>query len=182
VIWLAGDCLVFQLANGESIPFSSEMISVELLDNSSASFEPEIIRHAAAAVFHHFKQDLQRDTVTISEFTEALEKALRGLGLQVIGTEEILRPSPGDLSRLASESGPGGELYFYPRLRAALRGQLNQSSRLVHFRGLRPCVKQLAGARRWSPRCDSLRDQIVEYLRHCLSAEATEQGCSLVVE
>jgi len=182
MIWLAGDCLVFQLANGEKIPFSSEMISVELLDNSSTSFEPEVIRHAAAAVFHHFKQDLERDTVTIGEFTEALEKALRGLGLQVVTTEETMRPLPADLSRLASESGPAGELHFFPRLRAALRGQLNQSSRLVHFHGLRPCVKQLAGARRWSPRCDSLRDQIVEYLRNCLSVEASERECSLVVE
>ena len=28
MIWLAGDCLVFQLANGEKIPFSSEMRSI----------------------------------------------------------------------------------------------------------------------------------------------------------
>jgi hypothetical protein len=182
MIWLAGDCLVFQLANGEKIPFSSDMISVELLDDSSANFEPEVIRHAAAAVFHYFKQDLDRDTVTIGEFTEALEKALRGLGLKVLAPEEPASPSPSDLARLASESTPAGELLFYPRLRAALRGQLNQSSRVVHFRGLRPCVKQLAGARRWSPRCDSLRDQIVEYLRNCLSAEVPGRDCSLVVE
>ena len=182
MIWLAGDCLVFQLANGDKIPFSSEMISVELMGESSGKFEPEVIRQAAAAVFHHFKEDLHRDTVTIGEFTQALEKALRGLGLRVVATEETPKPSPGDLVRLASESGPGGELHFYPRLRAALRGQLSQSSRLVHFRGLRPCVKQLAGAQRWSPRCDSLRDQIVEYLRHCLCVESAEQGCSLVVE
>jgi hypothetical protein len=158
------------------------MISVELMGESSGKFEPEVIRQAAAAVFHHFKADLQRDTVTIGEFTQALEKALRGLGLHVVATEETPRPLPGDLARLASETGPGGELHFYSRLRAALRGQLNQTSRVVHFRGLRPCVKHLVGAQRWSPRCESLRDQILEYLRHCLSAEASERNCSLVVE
>lgn len=182
MIWLAGDCLVFQLANGEKVPFSSGMISVELIGESVGKFEPEVIRHAAAAVFHHFKEDLQRDTVTVGEFTQALEKALRGLGLQVMAGQEPPRHLPGDLAWLANESGLGGELHFYPRLREALRGQLNQSTRLVHFHGLRPCVKQLAGARRWSPRCESLRDQILEYLRHCLSAEIKEQGCSLVVE
>ena len=182
MIWLAGDCLVFQLANGEKIPFSSEMISVELMGESTSQLEPEVIRHAAAAVFHHFKQDLDRDTVTVTEFTEALEKALRGLGLQVYSTDETVRPSPSDLAHLAKEASAGGELHFYPRLRAALRGQLGRSAKLVHFRGLRPCVKQLAGAQRWSPRCDSLRDQIVEYLRHCLSAEVAERECSLVVE
>lgn len=182
MIWLAGDCLVFQLANGEKIPFSSEMISVELVGESTGQLEPDIIRNAAAAVFHHFKEDLHRETVTIGEFTEALERALRGLGLQVLTTEETPRPLPGDLARLADESGPGGELLFYPRLRAALRVQLSQSTRLVHFRGLRGCVKHLTGARRWGPRCDSLRDQIIDYLRNCLSLEASEKDCSLVVE
>ena len=182
MIWLSGDCLVFQLANGERIPFSSEMISVELMGDAAGKFEPEVIRHAAAAVFHHFKKDLGRDTVTIGEFTEALEQALRGLGLQVVATEETAGTAPADLFRLANESGPGGELLFYPRLRAAVRRQLGHSPRYVHFHSLRHCVKRLAGARRWGPRCDSLRDQIVGYLRGCLSAEASEDECSLLVE
>jgi hypothetical protein len=182
MIWLSGDSLVFQLANGENVPFSSEMISVELMGESAGKFEPEVIRHAAAAVFHHFKADLKKESVTIGEFTQALEQALRGLGLQVIAAEEAPEPLPGDLSRLVSECGSGGELHFYPRLRAALRVQLDNSSSRVHFRGLRPCVKRLAGARRWSPRCDTLSDQIVTFLRECLSADSRRSECSLVVE
>lgn len=182
MIWLAGDCLVFQLANGESVPFSPEMISVELMGETEGKFEPEVIRHAAAAVFHHFKNDLKRESVTIGEFTQALEQALRGLGLQILSTQEQPVVPRGDLARLARESGPGGELHFYPLLRAALRVQLGESARRVHFRGLRPCVKQLAGARRWSPRCDSLSEQIVTFLRQCLSVESARAECSLLVE
>jgi hypothetical protein len=52
----------------------------------------------------------------------------------------------------------------------------------VRFRGLRGCVKQLAGARRWSHRCERLQDQIVEYLRGCLTAEPEQNECALVVE
>ena len=182
MIWLAGDCLVFKLANGESVPFSPEMISVELVGESAGKFEPDVIRHAAAAVFHHFKKDLNQETVTIGEFTLALERALRGLGLQVMSAQEQLPVTRGDLARLATESGPGGELYFYPLLRAALRVQMDASARRVHFSGLRPCVKKLTGARRWSPRCDSLSDQIVTFLRQCLSAESARSECSLVVE
>jgi hypothetical protein len=52
----------------------------------------------------------------------------------------------------------------------------------LRFRGLRGCVKQLAGARRWSLRCEKLQEQIVEYLRGCLSAEPEQNDCSLVVE
>jgi hypothetical protein len=52
----------------------------------------------------------------------------------------------------------------------------------VRFRGLRGCVKQLAGVRRWSPRCEHLQDQIVAYLRGCLTAETEQNQCALVVE
>jgi hypothetical protein len=67
-------------------------------------------------------------------------------------------------------------------LRGELRAQLRRTPRLVRFRGLRGCVKQLAGARRWSLRCTKLEEQIVEYLRGCLGAEPDQTDCALVVE
>lgn len=185
MIWLADDCLVFQLANGENIPFSSEMISVELIGETASKLEPEVVRHAAASVFHYFKHELGREKVSVGEFTLALEKVLRGLGFTVHSSGPDL-PRDGalqaDLRLLAHESGEGGELLFYPRLRNALRGQLQRSPGLIRFHGLRGCVKHLTGARRWGPRCDSVRDQIVEYLRHCLTAESRRMDCSLLVE
>jgi hypothetical protein len=67
-------------------------------------------------------------------------------------------------------------------LRGELRAQLRRTPRLVRFRGLRSCVKQLAGARRWGLRCERLEEQIVEYLRGCLGAEPEQAHCALVVE
>ena len=52
---------------------------------------------------------------------------------------------------------------------------------VFRFRGLRDCVKLLTGAKRWSPHCQSLNDQIVEYLRGCVGAETTGNRCALVV-
>jgi len=52
---------------------------------------------------------------------------------------------------------------------------------VLRFRGLRDCVKRLAGAKRWSARCNDLNDQIVEYLRTCLSAEPKGSSCALMV-
>jgi hypothetical protein len=43
-------------------------------------------------------------------------------------------------------------------------------------------VKSLLGAERWSPRCDYLRDQIVEFLRRTLSKETAGDPCALLVE
>ena len=87
-----------------------------------------------------------------------------------------------DLRRLASGSAYGCELFFFPRLRDELRSQLQQRPRMLRFHGLRGCVKQLVGAQRWTPRCRVLEEQIVAYLRECLSAEGSQKQFSLVVE
>ena len=180
MISLSQDCLLFELASGESIPFSSEMISIELMGDAATKFDPEMIQHAAASVFHYFRTEQARESVTVGEFAEALEKVLRGLGFYV---QPVEAGSAGaDLRVLARESGDARELVFFPRLRHELRALLRKSPRLVRFRGLRGCVKQLAGARRWSPRCENLRDQIVGYLSECLRTESRETDCRLLVE
>ncbi|HEY3932849.1 MAG TPA: hypothetical protein VGM58_10840 [Verrucomicrobiae bacterium] len=186
MIALQSDCLLFQLASGESIPCSPEMISVELVGDSDGRLDPEMLRHAAASVFHYFKKELNRETVTIGEFAGALEKALRNLGMTIRAdafgprSQEIIETDLGLFTR--QSDGHSLELFFFPRLREELRAQLRQSPRVVRFRGLRVCVKELAGAQRWSNRCEKLSEQIVEYLRGCLTAEPEQSDCALVVE
>ena len=185
MIALQSGCLLFQLASGESVPCSAEMISVELTGNAEGLLDPEVLRHATASVFHYFKNELEHESVTVGEFALALEKVLRNLGF-IIRTGVMENQSreviETDLCLFARESANSLELFFFPRLRDALRAQLRQSPRLLRFRGLRGCVKQLAGARRWSGRCERLQDHIVEYLRRCLTAEPEQSECSLVVE
>lgn len=189
MIALRSDCLLFKMNNGETIPCSADMIAVEIIGEANSLLEPETLRHAAASVFHYFKTELGREAVTIGEFSMALEKALHHLGYSIhahaaSGEAAI---SDADLALLASEAGDSLELLFFPRLRDELRIRLRNSPRLVRFHGLRGCVKQLAGARRWTNRCEQLQDQIVEYLRGCLTAETAQSEvskneCSLVVE
>jgi len=178
MIALRTDCLLFQLTNGESVPCSSEMITVEIVGEAETTPDQEMLRHAAASVFHYFKVELERESVTVAEFSRALEKVLAHLGY-TIHTHES---STADLIQLLREAGDSRELLFFPRLRDELRVQLRASPRVVRFRGLRGCVKQLAGVRRWSSRCEELQDQIVNYLRECLSAEPEPAKCALVVD
>lgn len=185
MITLASDCLLFQLANGESVPFSAQMISVELSGDTGGKFDPYFVQHAANAVFHYFKHDLGRLTVTVGEFAGALEKVLQGLGFSAQAVEKVPakpRLIESDLCQIAFDSGHGCELFFFPRLRDELRCQLRREPQLVRFHGLRGCVKQLTGARRWGPRCQTLHDHIIEFLRQCLSVEASKKECALLVD
>jgi hypothetical protein len=185
MITLGKDCLVFMLGNGEMIPFSAEMISVELTGDSARLFEPEVASNAAKAVFYYFKSELERQYVTAEEFAEAMQKVLHGLKLGD-GTKLDAAEEPAvlesDLSQLAQEAGEGCELLFFPRLRNELRQHLRQSPRMLHFRGLRACVKHIAGARRWTPRCRELEEQIVGFIRQCAGAETGSSGFAMRVE
>ncbi len=184
MIALASNCLLFELNNGQSVPLSAEMISIEMMEGPTGRFDAEVVRHAAASVFYYFKHDLGRETVLVAEFAEALEKVLRGMGINVSseGTPEAADARKADLGRLARDAGESRELIFFPRLRDELRTLLRESPHLVRFQGLRGCVKHLAGARRWSARCENLQEQIVEFLRQCLSAESRKTDCALMVE
>ena len=193
MILLRPDCLVFRTADGENVPCSAHEVTVELMGDSAEWLDAEMVEHAAGAVLHYFKSEKGQNTVSVAEFSEALERVLRGLGLNVKASEhsEALAvkipstPPPrvveADLQKLAGEPDLGCELVFFPRLRDALRRELDGAPLLLRFRGLRECVKQLAGAKRWGPQCQALNDQIVDYLRCCLGAEKSGANCALMV-
>jgi len=184
MILLSEDYLVLQTDCGEGVPYSAEMISVEIMGEMASLFDPEFLKQAAAAVFHYFRAELGRESVTLAEFADALEKILRGF--TVAAAAQPGSPAPrvlqSDLCRLAGAAKEAGELFFFPLLRDELRAQLSQSPQMLCFGGLRQCVKQLARARRWSTRCQTLHDQIVEFLRSCMSAENCGTSCALVVK
>lgn len=185
MILLAEDFLIFELPNGEQVPCSPEMAVVELTGDTRELFDPEFVEHAAKAVFHYFKSELGRQKVTAAEFAAALEKVLRGFAVTAKPAAPAARDArvvEYDLCRLAFESGHGRELVFFPRLRAELQRHLREPRGVVRFRGLRGCVKHLTGARRWSPRCEILQHEIVDYLRQCLSSAPGTAEFSLLVE
>lgn len=187
MIQLRSDCLVFEVSGGEKIPCSVEKLTIEVLAESVNHLDPDVIRNAAAAVLHYFREDLGRDSVTVEEFTAALEHVLRGLGLQVQGgTAPPAFPLEGiakaDLSALAQSVGHNLALDFFPRLRTELRAMLAKTPKMVRFIGLRTCAKQLAGVRRWCPRSLETSDEIVRFLRDCWGAEPPKSGCSLLVD
>jgi hypothetical protein len=181
MIQLHPDCLIFQTSNGENIPCSAEVVTIELV--GEANLDPEVVREAAAAVVCYFRNELGREHVSVEEFSRALQKVLRKLGYQVSGNHEE-KPEPSlaitNLPELATSSGKGYELMFFQRLRGELKTQLKYEPQVVRFQGLRTCVKQLAGRQRWCPSCERLSDQIVDYLRECFTAERSN-SCNMVV-
>jgi hypothetical protein len=184
MIQLQSDCLVFNSSSGQSMESPTQFLTIELIGEGADQIDPDVVRHASAAVLHYFKKELGRSSVSISEFSEALEAVMRHLGLTVgfaVKMDQSNSIVESDLQQLAFECGQGFELAFFPRLRGELRKNLKESPRVVLFQGLRGCVKQLAGARRWSARCQQLSDQIVDFLRFCWKDEVRDDHSALMV-
>ena len=178
------DYLIFKTTKGEKIPCSVELVAIELMGDAISFLDPELIHNASAAVLHYFKHELGRHSVSVGEFSLALERVLRGFGLNIKtepDDEQPVRVAESDLREVAATAGKSFELSFFPHLRNEMRRKLDEAPHVVRFNGLRGCVKQIAGAQRWSQRCQVLNDQIVDYLRTCLSIEAKKETCALVV-
>ena len=184
MILLRPDCLVFETSAGEHVPCTAKEVTFELIGDATKWLDAEIVENAAAAVLHYFRSEREQETVSVAQFALALEKVLVGLGLEVKLTEP---PETKSSSRplveadLRGFAGDGGELFFFPRLREEVRRRLDGTPRILRFHGLRDCVKQITGAKRWGGRCRALNDQIVEYLRTCFSTENAGPGSALVV-
>ena len=181
---LKKDCLIFQTNCGQQVPCSAEWVTLELIGDAASLVDPDLIRQASIAVLHYFKHELNRQFVSVAEFAAVLERALRAVGLSVLAEAgpASLRVRDSHLPELMESAGQSGELFFFPQLRLELQRRLEESPQIVRFDGLRPCVKQLAGANRWSPRCEDLSDQIVDYLRTCWQSDPRNHDCTLVVK
>src|SRR4051794_24010522 len=131
MIQLHRDYLLFETAEGQIIPCSAEFVAVELIGDAASSLDPELVQQAASAVLHYFKEDLGWTTVSVGEFSKALEQALQALGLRVHPESECESETKSkaeakgkstlrsyDLGQLASD---GVELAFFPRLREQVR-------------------------------------------------------------
>ncbi|MCU0789188.1 MAG: hypothetical protein MUC91_13560 [Verrucomicrobia bacterium] len=185
MIWLGSEYLMFQMPSGESVAFSSDAIAVEIVDETEGELDANMVKQAANAVYHYFKHELGRQTVTVGEFAKAMEKALDGFEISIVSTQRPRTASSvaeADLCKIARDSGRTFELTFFPRLRDELKLQLLSSPNVVRFSGLRDCVKELTGAKRWSSRCAAMEEQIVGYVRECLNTDAAKAGCMLVLD
>ncbi|MGC8743945.1 MAG: hypothetical protein ACP5T0_08705 [Verrucomicrobiia bacterium] len=156
-------------------------IVVELAGKSGSLPDRELITQAISAVVHYIKTDLKIDTISAKDFSTMLEAVLEGFGFNVktkvkngssklepkLQTREQKENTTDvvNLQQVAEEVGCGYELFFFDRLRQTVLESMLKSPRVLYLYGLRDCVKHLVGTRKWTPRCQSLCEEIVHFTR-----------------
>ena len=90
MISLAGDCLLFELPSGESVPFSAEMVSVEVMGDTTGSLQPDLYNQVRSLVKQIEDDFLKRfraeevntgDYLTAVPFLDSLKSGVQALGM-----------------------------------------------------------------------------------------------------
>lgn len=100
------------------------------------------------------------------ELFDRIEKTLSGLGLRDMAEQLDRTPPPVriSLSELARRAGAGYELAFFALLDEQLRSAATGGAPRIEIHGLRPCVKRLSSAKKWTPRCEQLKREITAFI------------------
>jgi hypothetical protein len=133
------------------------------------------------AFYLHLRND--ESVVAISQLSQTVRYVLK-----VIGYKEIIphfRPAPPPISislvEIAYAAGTGYELAFFDLLEKRIQAVLETGADSLHLCSLQAGVKHLRGTKVWSRACDSLREEIVCFVREKLTSSdgPTRLDCSL---
>ncbi len=185
MIQLNPDCVVLELNDGNSLPCSVELMTVDLLGENASWIDPAILKNINQAVILYLREELGKHLVSFQEYAEVLEQVMKGFGFDFsLNTPTNASPTQvekTDISDWLGRKECGFELMMFQRLRKELSRKLTeQPPGVLWIHGLRKCVKNHLGARRWSRKCQDLNDQMISFIRECFDRNA-QPDCSLIL-
>jgi hypothetical protein len=122
--------------------------------------------HIARGIVIYLRERFSQTSIGIEELFAKISQTLQVVGFPQIARQ--LEPSAPPvlmcLDSLAAQAGSGYELSFFQLLSSALRDARERGSVHVHCAGLQSAVNRLCRAKRWSRRCEHLRDEILAFV------------------
>lgn len=174
MIQLREDVAWVREADGRLTPFDVTRLAASI-HGAVATADPaeHLLSESVAAAIYRYIQDVCRErTIAASEITELVGAVLAMLGLDEVARAYEQRGEWAEI-QLDQLTGPTDfELGFYRRLDTELSAVVTDDRERVMLRGLRACVMQLHGARRWGESCRVLADEIVGFIRERMRTRA----------
>jgi hypothetical protein len=128
--------------------------------------------HVTESIAFYLRLRNDESFVAFSQLSQTVRYVLK-----VIGYKEIIphfTPSPPPISislvDIAHEAGTGYELAFFDLLEKRIQALLEIGTDSLHLCSLQAGVKQLRQTKVWTRACDSLREEIVCFVREKLTA------------
>ena len=132
--------------------------------------------HIARGVIEYLRQRFDRNTITLDELFQKIERTLQSIGFKDIAAELRAEPPPLriSLAELACEADQGYELSFLTLITQRIAEARRLSAAEINFSGLRQAVQLLLKSSRWDQRSRDLRDLIVTLVRSHVAASGGE--------
>lgn len=183
MIQLHGDMAWVRFADGRLTPFDEQRLarSIQRVAEQTGSLDWWLAESIAAAVHVYAVKSRTDGIIQSGEIVEIVAAVLSTLGY-----ERISLAFGGNANRVAihldeltGRTEAAFELEFFQRLDRALGVAANRRRLVMEVNGLRPCVMQLRGARRWTAGCRKLAEEIVEHVRERVARVRPEQAACL---
>jgi hypothetical protein len=173
MIRLNDHALLMRYPDGRVLPLDLSDLVHELAAQAAPEavpIEPWMIENVVHSILHYIKNDLGKEVVTLQDFIDLSQDILARFAAP---------PQDGpvcDLFHLAQRAGPGFELRFYDMLRERITELAEKGADSYAFIGFRPCVKFLAGRRRWRVRCRTVSEELLRFIRETVLRLAPENA------
>ena len=156
-----------RIGNASLALCQKDWITKTLTNATQGTNVPEWLAEDISRGVERFLSNHYKGTVIDSEeFFERIEKTLSQFGLSDVAENIDKTPPPVriSLNELARRAGTGYELIFFQLLQEQLESAKQGGVHHVECHGIKPCVKRLIATKKWSKKCDSLRDEITDFL------------------
>lgn len=154
-----------------------EWLSTTLHRAANGTDVPEWIVSDISRGVENFLANHYKGTYIDSEdlFTR-IAKTLSSMGLAHIAARIDRTPPPVriSMSELARRAGSGYELLFFQLLSDSIHSAVASGPQRVELHGMKSGIRRLMGARRWSERCELLREELNEYILEIKTEISTE--------
>jgi hypothetical protein len=138
--------------------------------------------HVTESIAFYLRLRNDEPVVPFSQLSQTVRYVLK-----VIGYHEIVpyfSPAPPPISislvDIAEQAGAGYELAFFDALEKRIAALVSTGADSIHICALQGCVKHLRAAKTWTRACDTLREEIVCFVREKLAAnELAHLNCFL---
>jgi len=182
MIQLHEDVLWVQAEDGRLSPFDEQRLamSIHKAAEKVGHFEWWLAESIAAAVHAFAVKSRSEPVMPSEEISEVVGAVLASLGYDWIseayaaGADRVAI----HLNELAWRTNAGFELEFFQQLDHALGAASNHRLVAMRLDGLRACVMQLRGTRRWTAGCRQLAEDIVEHVRERVARMRSRRAAS----
>jgi hypothetical protein len=139
--------------------------------------------HVTESIAFYLRLRNDESFVAFSQLSQTVRYVLKVIGYNEISPHFAPAPPPVTISlfEMAIEAGGGYELAYFETLARRIELLLRTRVNIVQFIALNAAVKHLRGTRVWSRACDTLRAEIVCFIREKLTAavEVPQLNCSV---